>query len=262
MCDALDSNKRMEKSFHALYEEAESKHELVALVSGSKRKLEATKTAARYEDGDNETEAFLPGSLIYYFGAFGQPLAIHSGVYIGEGWVVHFWMNPDEVDTKTQQRDALLSHTKGVMVCTRLQEFHPSPNGDPSQDVNIYVASEEVLDKIADSGKRPSRKEAVMLAASRFGETPNYNAFTNNCQHESVFMVTGKRKLLVELPDMLLQSSMVNLGIPDGINLDGFGLDEDDSHTVHKLLKHPDALKAQLLAALSAATPDAADAQP
>eukprot|EP00729_Bicosta_minor_P020700 gene20700-3648_t len=84
MCDALDSNKRMEKSFHALYEEAESKHELVALVSGSKRKLEATKTAARYEDGDNETEAFLPGSLIYYFGAFGQPLAIHSGVYIGE----------------------------------------------------------------------------------------------------------------------------------------------------------------------------------
>jgi len=272
MIDVLDGTEAKEQGFHAQYTEAADKMELVALVAGEERKQIAVDTAARSvqaldaihqhgitlkKSGQDEEVGvkradLTPGDLMYYFGAFGQPAAIHSGVYIGEGWVVHFWMNPDEKDTETQQKEALTSSTKGVMVCTRLQEFAPSITGDPKQDMNTYVASDAHLDDIAEGEKRPTRQEAITLAASRVGEVAPYSALGNNCQHESVVMVTGKRKLLVEAHQRMLDALVLQLGQPDGINADGFGLDEDDAHTLQAMQQDPEMMQKAAAAAAAA----------
>jgi len=149
-----------------------------------------------------------PGDTVVYFGAFGIDKAMHSGEYIGEGWVAEkialaSGLMDAAIGTTTGDSDGkTMSGGPAVINCIRLCDFHCGSLTKGALDKTkhqIYVYNDEMLESVLAKSKAAftleSRQGRIEKAADMVGveEGVEYHALSNNCQHFTMDMVTTEK---------------------------------------------------------------------
>ena len=155
-----------------------------------------------------------PGDIIYYYGAFGVKLAVHWGVYVGNGYVLEKWRDlkdPSKADIVLNplplfgtEKNIVLSwdyrkFVKGLILYRKkLNDFLKK---EKNQYRSIYIASNPRV-----------KVEEMIRYLPKVGEKHPYGLFTQNCSHFVTEMEKGEKisnsfASFVQVFDIVLQKN-------------------------------------------------------
>ena len=138
-----------------------------------------------------------PGDIIYYHGAFGFKVAIHWGLYVGNGYVLEKWR--DLKDPK-----------KGDIVLSPLSLFGTEQNFVLSWDRKKFIKAVMLYRKKFDNFLRKEKNfyRSIYIASNprvgfselmdnlpRVGEKSSYSLLTQNCSHFITEVGKGEKKI-------------------------------------------------------------------
>lgn len=126
-----------------------------------------------------------PGDIIYYYGAFGVKLAVHWGVYVGNGYVLEKWRdlkNPTKADIVLNPL-ALFGTEKNFVLCWDNKKFIKALILYRKK-FNDFLRKEKNLYRAIYIASNPRVKLDDMIQhLPRTGQKDSYGLLTENCSH-------------------------------------------------------------------------------